>query len=129
MRILLDTHTFLWWITDSPRLSERAREVLADGRNEILLSAASSWEIAIENALGRLEVPGGDVEVVIASEIVDQGFIALPIEHAHAWRVASLPPHHRDPFDRILVAQALVEGVPILTSDSALARYEVETVW
>jgi PIN domain nuclease of toxin-antitoxin system len=129
VRLLLDTHAFLWWIADSPRLSPRAREVLTDGASEPFLSTVSSWEMVIKRRLGRLEVPGGDLGALIADEMSAQGIRALPVEHAHAWRVAELPDHHRDPFDRLLVAQAQVEKLPILSSDPEIRRYDVETVW
>ena len=124
-----DTHTFLWWILDSPRLSEEARRIVGDGSNEPILSAANSWEMALEHRLGRLEIPSEDLGEFLADQIRRQGFTTLPVEHAHAWRVAELPLLHRDPFDRILIAQAQTEGLPILTVDAEIARYHVETLW
>ena len=129
MRFLLDTHAFLWWILDSPRLSAEARRIVGNGSNEPILSAASSWEMAIKHRLGRLEIPGQDLGGFLADQIRRQGLTTLSVEHAHAWRVAELPVLHRDPFDRILIAQAQTEGLPILTVDAQIARYDVETLW
>ena len=128
MRALLDTHALLWWVTDDARLSERARETIGDGSNEIYVSAATGWEMAIKARLGRLRVPG-DFARFITDQIALNGFRVLAIELAHALRVHGLADHHRDPFDRILVAQSLVEGMPILSRDEQIAAYGVELVW
>lgn len=129
MRLLLDTHAFLWWILDDPRLSDCARGVMGDGAPELLLSAASTWEMAIKQALGQLQVVDGKLGALLAEQMARQRVTGLPVEHAHAWRVAALPPLHRDPFDRLLIAQAQVEEVPILTADPLIARYDVATIW
>jgi len=128
MRALLDTHAFLWWVTDDARLSARARETIGDGANEIYVSAATGWEMAIKARLGRLRVPG-DFARFITDQIELNGFRVLAIELAHALHVHGLADHHRDPFDRILVAQSLVEGMPILSRDEHIAAYGVELVW
>lgn len=128
MKLLLDTHTFLWWITDSPRLSEHARQLIAHGDNEVLFSAASGWEIAIKTGLGRLSLPD-DAERFITEQLARNSFLVLPIQLSHALRVMALPDHHRDPFDRLLVAQAQVENLPILSSDPQIVRYDVEVIW
>ena len=128
MRILLDTHSFLWWITDDPRLSPRAREIMSDGENRLFLSAASGWEIAIKSRLGRLVIPE-PLESFVPVQLAENGIEGLPIALSHALHVASLPDHHRDPFDRILVAQSELEHLPILTGDPLIAQYAVETVW
>lgn len=128
MRALLDTHAFLWWTTDSPRLSDRAREVIADGRNELFFSAASGWEIAIKAGLGRLEVPE-DLGRFMSEQLSRNAFEVLPVHLSHALRVHALPDHHRDPFDRLLVAQSLLEELPILSADPRIAFYPVEVVW
>jgi PIN domain nuclease of toxin-antitoxin system len=107
------------------RFSPSTREALENPDNELFLSAASSWEIAIKYSLGRLELPEPPLEFV-PSRMVRSGVIGLAVEHRHALAVADLPPHHRDPFDRLLVAQALVESLPILTADPQLSRYGVE---
>lgn len=125
---LLDTHVFLWWITDDTRLSQQARDVLADGRNRLLLSAVSGWEIAVKARLGRLSLPGS-LESFVPEQMELNALEPLPILMSHALRVHALPDLHRDPFDRMLVAQAQVEGLPIVTGDAQIAQYDVETVW
>ena len=126
MRILLDTHVFLWLHTEPERLGEHL-PVVEDQRNELLLSAASSWEIAIKHGLGRLPLPEPPQRYV-PSRLRAIGARALPIEHTHALAVAALEPLHRDPFDRLLVAQAGLLDVPILTADPLLARYPVQAL-
>lgn len=127
MRALLDTHVFLWWNMDDPRLSDSIREIISDGRNELLLSAASAWEIAIKAGRGRLTLPAPPQEYV-ADRLGLHGFRPLPISLGHALHVYNLPNHHRDPFDRLLVAQAQLEEIPILTADPVIARYDVKTI-
>ena len=128
MRVLLDTHTFLWWISNDTRLSSRAREIISDGNNELLLSAASGWEIAIKVRLGRLQLPY-EPERFIPEQLVINAIQSLPIKISHALHTYSLPIYHRDPFDRIIIAQAQLEGLPILTSDPQIAKYKVEIIW
>ncbi len=125
MRILLDTQCWLWMLAEPERLSEKARRLVAAPDNELLLSAASSWELAIKYAIGRLELPS-EPAVLVPKWMAKSRVAPLTIEHEHALRVASLPHHHRDPFDRLLVAQAQVENLPILTADRQLASYDVE---
>ncbi len=125
---MLDTHAFLWWIGDDPRLSERAREVFSDGDNDLVFSAASGWEIAIKARLGWLQVPG-DLHTYLLRQLTENYTSVLPIHLSHALRVCALPDHHRDPFDRLLVAQAIVEEIPLLSADPRIARYPVEVVW
>ncbi len=110
------------------RLPRRARRTVIDPKNELLLSAVSSWEIAIKYALGKLQLPVPPGEYV-PSRMSDGGVAALAVQHHHALRVAELPPHHRDPFDRLLIAQAQVEGVPIVTADPQFSAYQVKVVW
>jgi PIN domain nuclease of toxin-antitoxin system len=128
LRVLLYTHAFLWWIGDDPRLSERAREVLSDGDNDLVFSAASGWEIAIKARLGRLHV-SGDLNTYLVRQLTENYTSVLPVHLSHALRVHALPDHHRDPFDRLLVAQAIVEEIPLLSADPRIARYPVEVVW
>ena len=128
MKLIVDTHAFLWWIADDPALSRRARAALADAGNECLLSVASAWEIAIKVSLGKLELPG-DVRRFLPEQIAANGFGVLPVEIAHATRLAALPFHHRDPFDRLLAAQALEEGVAIVSADPVFRSYGVKRVW
>ena len=125
MRILLDTQVFLWMHVSSARMSSTARATLRDGANTLLFSAVSSWEIAIKYALGRLSLPDLPSRYV-TDRIRTSGLTPVAIEHVHALRVEGLPLHHRDPFDRLLVAQAMELGVPIMTADSAFASYEIE---
>ena len=128
MRALIDTQAFLWWNTDDDRLSPVAREVIRDGRNQIIVSVASIWEVAIKVAKGRLDLPD-EVGAYAADRLVRNRWSALAIEIQHAIRAAALPLIHADPFDRVLVAQAQVESLPIITADAAISRYDVETIW
>jgi PIN domain nuclease of toxin-antitoxin system len=128
MKYLLDTHTFLWWITDDDSLSNRAREIIRDGRNELFLSAASGWEIAIKAGIGRLDLQG-EPEKLIPEQMLLNEIQGLPVQMSHALHVHALPEHHRDPFDRMLVAQCQLEEMPIITSDPQIAEYEIEVVW
>ncbi len=125
MKILLDTQCWLWMLADPERLRESARQLLASPDNEILVSAASSWEIAIKYSIGRLPLPA-EPAVLVPRWLADSRVSSLPIEHEHALQVSRLPHHHRDPFDRILVAQAQIERLPILTADRQLASYDVD---
>jgi PIN domain nuclease of toxin-antitoxin system len=126
--LLLDTHCWLWMQTAPEHFAPEIRELLEAPDLELLFSAASSWEIAIKHALGRLKLPAPPDEYVPA-RIASSGVTPLPIQHAHALEAAALPLHHRDPFDRMLVAQARLEQVPILTVDTQLAPYDVEIRW
>ncbi|MCU0834847.1 MAG: type II toxin-antitoxin system VapC family toxin [Chromatiaceae bacterium] len=121
MRLLLDTHVALWALTDDPRLSEPARALIADPANDVLVSAASVWEIAIKHALGRGDMPiSGDQAL---DWFRQAGYQLLPIAPEHAAAVEHLPDHHRDPFDRMLVAQAMAEPLRLLTHDPLVLRY------
>lgn len=122
MRYLLDTHTLLWWIDGQP-LSDEANEVLEDLGNDVLVSVVSRWEIAIKESKGRLQPPPD-----LSQLIVDSGFDVLPVRWEHARRIADLPPHHGDPFDRMLVAQAVEEDCAIVSRDRELASYGVNVV-
>ncbi len=122
--ILLDTHVWLWMNGAVKRLSEPAREILTEGKQELYLSAASTWEIAIKHAAGRLELPQPP-ERYIPSTLAENEVKPLAIHQAHTWRAAALPLHHRDPFDRMLIAQAQAEGLRLMTADSKLGRYDV----
>jgi PIN domain nuclease of toxin-antitoxin system len=114
--------------SEPERLSREVRELLEDVGNDLLFSAASSWEIAIKHALGRLPLPSPPAQYV-PERIESSGVIPLPIHHSHALEITRLPDLHRDPFDRILVAQARLEGVPILTADPQITHYDVEIRW
>lgn len=126
MRLLLDTHVFLWLQTEPERLDDHLA-LVEDRGTTLLLSAASSWEIAIKYGLGRLPLPESP-ERYVPTRMRAIGAEALPIEHAHALAVAALPALHRDPFDRLLVAQAGAAGATILTADPAVAQYPAETL-
>ncbi|MBA3610415.1 MAG: type II toxin-antitoxin system VapC family toxin [Rubrobacter sp.] len=128
MRVLLDTHAFLWWISGSPKLSEAARETIADERNDLLFSVVSGWEISIKVGVGKLDLPETPRDFVTGQVLLND-LRVLTVSLDHALRVYDLPNHHRDPFDRLIVAQALSEGVPVLTADPLVARYSVETIW
>ena len=119
MYLLLDTHILLWWLNDDPLLPPRAATLIADRRNEILVSPMSLWEIAIKSQLGRLEADVNEVRTAA----LQSGFRPLPFSLDHAAAIARLPQHHRDPFDRGLVAQALLEPAHLLTHDESLAAY------
>jgi len=123
MKLLLDTHIVLWWLDDPALLSKDARDAIADPANEVLVSAVVAWEIAIKRGLGKLTAPA-DFDVAIQSA----GFAMLPVTVAHALATELLPPHHRDPFDRMLVAQAQIENCTIVTRDPVLAQYGVATI-
>jgi PIN domain nuclease of toxin-antitoxin system len=127
MRLLVDTHAFLWFIDDDPRLSQQARGLMT-GRNELFLSIASLWEMAIKISLGRLAVPLPYSEF-IGQQLSTNHIEILPIEIDHLSLIADLPFHHRDPFDRMLIAQGLKEQLPILSKDTAFDAYQVERYW
>jgi PIN domain nuclease of toxin-antitoxin system len=128
MKVLIDTHTFLWWNTDDAQLSLRAREVIADGQNEVFLSAASVWEIVIKTTKGKLVLPEAPAQY-ITHRMSLYRFRHLPIQISHALRVYELPPYHNDPFDRMLIAQSQAECIPIVTSDESFQQYELEIIW
>lgn len=123
MRLLLDTHTFLSWVSDWDQIARPAREAIADPANEVFVSAVSGWEIGVKKAKGRLTAPGN-----LAAVIEDKQFQHMPLTFEHAERAAALPLHHRDPFDRILVAQAQVEGLTLVTRDARIPLYNVSTI-
>lgn len=128
MTILLDTCTFLWLISGAEELSDRARALVTDAANPVLLSAASAWEISVKHALGRLSLPDDPMRFV-ADERARHRIEALPIDEVAALNVGRLPPLHRDPFDRMLVSQAVLGGYTILTPDRAITQYPAATAW
>jgi PIN domain nuclease of toxin-antitoxin system len=128
MKALLDTHAFLWWNLDGPQLSDTAREFISDGRNEIFLSAASVWEIAIKYGRGRLELPEKP-ELHVAQRLTRHRFSSLPIQLSHAAQVYRLPDIHTDPFDRLLIVQGQLEEMPLITDDLQITRYDVSIIW
>jgi PIN domain nuclease of toxin-antitoxin system len=128
MRYLLDTHSFLWWNMDDPQLSSIAKEIIGDGNNEIFLSAATAWEIAIKAARGRLALPENPTRY-FSNRLNLHGFQALPIQIQHAAQVHKLPMHHADPFDRLLIAQSQLESMPLISVDAEIRKYEIEVIW
>lgn len=119
-RFLLDTHVLLWWLDGSPELGPRCQEIIADQRNQVYVSAATTWEILIKKALGKLEAPD-DIDSIVE----DEGFSKLPISLYHGQLAGSLPMLHRDPFDRMLIAQAQAEGLILVTSDNNIGLYNL----
>ena len=128
MRVLLDTHAFLWAVNDSPQLSTSARSLIEDSGTELLLSVASLWEIAIKLSTGKLRLELPFLELV-TQKTAQHGVTLLSISPEHLDRVTTLPFHHRDPFDRLIVAQCLIEGAPLLSRDAVLESYEVSRLW
>lgn len=126
--LLLDTHAFIWWATDDERISPGARSAIADPGTEVLLSAVTGWEIAIKAALGRLEL-SEPPRALVHAQIARNGYRPLDVTLEHALGVAELPPHHDDPFDRLLVSQARAEGLALVSRDSPFARYDVPVLW
>jgi len=128
LAVLLDTQVFLWMNAAPQRLSELAKSIIVDPAEELLFSAVSSWEIAIKHATGRLHLPEPPV-IYVPSRIAATALTAIAIEHLHTLHAGNLPMHHRDPFDRLLIAQALELDVAVLTSDKSFDRYEVDVIW
>ena len=128
MNLLLDTHAFLWWVAASREISRKAKSAIGSARNECFVSVASGWEIAIKVSLGKLRIDGA-LDRFLPEQLAANGFQPLAIDLKHAAHVASLPFHHRDPFDRLLVAQALEEDLAMVTADPVFAKYGVNRVW
>ncbi len=125
MRLLLDSRAYLWWLMDHRSLPPAARQAIAEPRSVVFVSAATIWELAIKRQLGRLRVEDADLE----AEIAENDFLELPMEARHAQRAADLPPHHPDPFDRMLIAQSQTEGLVCITGDAEFAEYGIATLW
>lgn len=124
MKVLLDTHAALWWLSDDERLGADAARLIEDPGNQVLLSAVVVWEIAIKRALGKLRAPADVTSLLLAG-----GAIGLPVSLDHAAAVEHLPSHHADPFDRLLIAQVSIEDATLLTNDRAVAGYDIATAW
>ena len=127
MNLLIDTNALIWWLDDDPRMGPQARAMLADPTNTPYVSAATAWEIAIKQGLGKLHLPPNPSSW-LPDRLGQDGFRPLPVTVEHALWVERLPPHHRDPFDRLLIGQAQVEDLRIITSDPLFERYEVAVI-
>ncbi|MBD5656017.1 MAG: type II toxin-antitoxin system VapC family toxin [Candidatus Eremiobacteraeota bacterium] len=127
MRYLLDTHAALWWFEGSRRFKKSVRDSLMDRANAVFISAVSTWEISIKVAIGKLVLPQ-DPRVYIAPRIVRAGFSLLPVLAEHTYEAFSLPPHYLDPFDRLLIAQARIDDLSIVTADNVFAQYDVRRI-
>lgn len=128
MRALLDTSTFLWLISSSEKLGGAARNFISDSNNELVLSVASLWEIAIKTSLGRLQLLR-PFEELIPTQLDENSIDILPLEVRHLSFIINLPFHHRDPFDRLIIAQSISEKLPIMSNDAAFQQYPVELIW
>lgn len=127
MKVLLDTHALLWWFQEDPSLSSKARRTLAAIDNQVFVSTATVWEMAIKNRAGKLEIP--ELLDELEAKLVDEGMQVLPISLDHAVRAGALPVHHKDPFDRMLVAQAQVENLSVISSDAIFEKYGIRRIW
>jgi len=125
VNLLLDTHALLWWLADDPKLSAKAHDLICNPANQVVVSAVSGWEIGIKQALGKLNV---DPERVLA-EVQDNGFTLLNVNFKHGLAAGALPPHHRDPFDRMLIAQAQCEGLKLVSIDGVFSDCAIDVVW
>ena len=128
MNLLLDTHALIWFLEDDARLSGPARAAISDAGNRSHVSDATAWEAGIKHSLGKLELPV-PYEALFPGRLVAEGFHVLPIRHPHLHRLVALPKHHGDPFDRMLIAQAQVEGLTVVTCDPAFAAYGIPLLW
>lgn len=123
MRLLLDTHVLLWWLADDPKLSGQHRELISDGENDVLVSSISIAEVSVKASLGKLDAPQ-----MISDAVTDSGFEHLPFSEVHAELLRGLPWHHRDPFDRMLIAQAMADGLTLLSVDKRVGQYDLEVL-
>jgi PIN domain nuclease of toxin-antitoxin system len=128
VRYLLDTGVWLWSLLEPERISPRARKALSDPSHEVFLSAATSWEVAIKSAIGKLTLPEAP-GTFVPRRMADQGLRPLPVSHQHALAVFGLPAHHHDPFDRLLIAQANLEDMILITADRTIEKYAVQLLW
>jgi len=128
VRVLLDTHTFIWFIMDNPALGPEARKLITNPENEVMVSLVTPWEIAIKMSLGKLDMEA-TFDELFPAQIQINDFTLLPIEISHFDRLVNLPWHHRDPFDRLMIAQSLAEDMPILSRDSSFDAYNLERLW
>lgn len=127
MKLLIDTHCWIWWFSEFEKLSQTHQSLLGDPHNQLYFSAASSLEISIKYQLGKLKLPQPPKEY-IPSRLAKHEMIPLAIQNSHAVQVSELPLHHRDPFDRVLIAQSQIENLPILTSDKEFKKYDIKVI-
>jgi len=125
VNVLLDTHALLWWLADDVKLTATARDVIGHSANQVFVSAVSGWEISIKQSLGKLDVD----KALLLTEVEHNGFMLLPVSFRHGLVAGDLPFHHRDPFDRMLIAQAQCEGLHLISVDRCFAAYEVDVLW
>jgi PIN domain nuclease of toxin-antitoxin system len=128
MKALLDTHTFLWWVADDPQISLNAKDIISNPDNEIYFSIVSAWEIIIKVGTGKLTL-SEPAEIYIPSRVASNQFETIPVQMSHILRINNLPSFHKDPFDRLLIAQSLVEDLALITVDGAITRYPIKTIW
>ncbi|MCY7321049.1 MAG: type II toxin-antitoxin system VapC family toxin [Phormidesmis sp. CAN_BIN36] len=128
MNVLLDTHAFLWWVIDDSQPSNTTKAMIADPANTVYFSVVSAWEIIIKERTGKLSLPE-PLETYIPSRIASNQFISLAVQMQHVLQIATLPGHHRDPFDRLLIAQSQVENIPLLTVDYLISQYSIDVIW
>jgi PIN domain nuclease of toxin-antitoxin system len=124
VKLLLDSHAFLWWLAEDPKLSSAARQAVADPVSTVHISAATVWELSIKASLGKLDLDGAD----LVEEIEENDFTELPMTARHSLAAATLPRHHEDPFDRMLIAQARIEGLTVVTRDPAFRDYGIDII-
>ena len=128
MKLILDTHVFIWWVTNPDKLSSRVFDELKNTHNDLFLSAVSIWEIVVKVRLGKLEIDG-DLSEHVKGQVEQNGLLQLSLSPEHVYKLDALEDIHKDPFDRLLVAQSLYEGARLVTKDEHIQRYEVETIW
>ncbi len=128
MKLLLDSHSFVWWRDEPRRLSTTAFNEISNPSNDVFLSVITVWELQIKISLGKFKVKG-NLKNAVKDERQNNGFQILPVELAHALQLKNLPPHHKDPFDRLLISQAVVEGMTLITSEAEFSKYQVNLLW
>lgn len=128
MNVLLDTHAFLWWVMDDAQLSTTAKATIADPTNVVYFSVVSAWEMIIKQRIGKLSLPEPP-ETYIPSRLTANRLVSLEVKMQHVLQIASLPDHHRDPFDRLLIAQSQTENIPLVTIDHLISQYAVDVIW
>jgi PIN domain nuclease of toxin-antitoxin system len=128
LKAILDTHAFIWWVTNDSRITDNVRQIIADSSNELFLSVASCWEMIIKMQLGKLTLTGNP-ESFIPEQMLLNSIRGLPIQVSHTLHVYKLPLHHRDPFDRLIISQSQIEKMPVITSDPLFKEYDLKIIW